>query len=796
MTAFALRLTTLKLISAIAIVLPLWACGGGSDADIVANAGPGVTAPLTSIAPGASAVVPDSNHAPMVNPPVAAPAPNPPSANTNHAVNATDPGRPVPPVVPVAPSNPPPLVTAPTPSPSAPPPQNDQVAQPPVVPPAPPQAPQSDPVSHVAEIGINLPQLSYWDQSFAMADVMRQSSLVDTDWGANYAPDMNGAPGRDFNLLYNATTIGAGTYKLQFTGRADLSSSPIANQSYDAATNRTTADVVLPEDKTGNSWISFRNTRRSAASSSNDGVTDIHLWRPGYPTDGSVMFTTEFLAAMQKVQVLRSMDTVSTNDNDSVNWSDRPRPDFVGRNKRGQSWEWFVALANAADRDIWLNVPVKASDDYITKLAQLLRYGSDGNQPYTSTQANPVYPPLKPGIKVYLEYGNEIWNFAGGFYNMGWVKGLSDAVRLNPSHPIALDGPVTDEWLAFRRYIAWRSSFISKTFRSVWGDADMMVRIRPILAVQAGNANNYLKDGLMWAEAYYKRSDLSGIWWGGGGAQYYAGAKGVDINNPGAVQAYFDAPLDAQATRIDTTWTKAYGLRNIAYEGGPEPGVYGDYAGVKRDVIANTLNTDARMAGLMGRAYDLWRANGGDLFMYYNYTSMGAPWRFVDETRKPTVSDTGSVKMRFLDSLATRPAAALTLGGAVPGTVALRDAAVGVVHRGDSSGSWANNGAWLLRENGTTAHNEFILVPVRAAQAGQYALSVVTLAQNEQPTLEVVVNGKSVGMVTQPAVAAGTAVTSSAVSVTLPEGISVVRIRIHAGSEVWLRDLVLATAGG
>ncbi|MEI9984560.1 MAG: hypothetical protein WDN69_15960 [Aliidongia sp.] len=39
---------------------------------------------------------------------------------------------------------------------------------------------------------------------------------------------------------------------------------------------------------------------------------------------------------------------------------------------------------------------VFASDDYVTKLAQLLAYGSDGVNPYTSPQADPVYPPLTP----------------------------------------------------------------------------------------------------------------------------------------------------------------------------------------------------------------------------------------------------------------------------------------------------------------------------------------------------------------------------------------------------------------
>ena len=71
-------------------------------------------------------------------------------------------------------------------------------------------------------------------------------------------------------------------------------------------------------------------------------------------------------------------------------------------------------------------------------------------------------------------------------------------------------------------------------------------------------------------------------------------------------------------------------------------------------------------------------------------------------------------------------------------------------------------------------------------------MSVVTMAKKEQPTLEMLVNGHSVGVVTQPTADAGAAVASSAVEVSLPEGISVVRIRLKTGAEAWPRDLVFA----
>jgi len=59
----------------------------------------------------------------------------------------------------------------------------------------------------------------------------------------------------------------------------------------------------------------------------------------------------------------------------------------------GVPYEYMIDLCNATDRDIWLCLPALANVDYIQKLAQLVKSR------------------LKPTLKVYLEWSNEIWNF-------------------------------------------------------------------------------------------------------------------------------------------------------------------------------------------------------------------------------------------------------------------------------------------------------------------------------------------------------------------------------------------------
>lgn len=654
----------------------------------------------------------------------------------------------------------------------------------------------------IPNIGIGVHQLSYWDRSFAMADVVRQARFVNLTWGVDVGADAQGAPTQDFLLIFGSHRTGAGKYTLMFNGRADVSvrgapNVSVQNLLYDAKSNRSTADVVLPEDVSGNIWLSFRNTRRAQSSSISDGVTNVQLWRPGYPTDGSVTFTKEFIQAMKKFKVIRTMDLVSTNTNPTATWSERTLPSFVGMTgDKGQSWELLVALANATERDLWINLPVKADDEYIRNLALLLRYGSDGVMPYTSRQTQPKYPPLKTGIKVYVEYGNEVWNFAPGFNGFRWALELANLHRMNPAHPIANDGVVGDQYLALRRWIAFRSAQISQTFRQVWGDSAMMRTIRPIFATQAGDANRYLSNGLAWAESYY--GDVTRLWYGGGGAAYYDSTVEPTDLLPSTMQAYFDGLPSSQFARTvstDSVWTKAYGLRNVAYEGGPGPGGHTLSPDSARAEIAYAYNADPRMRERMHLAQDIWQANGGDLLVYYVYSS-SASWSFSDGSRPLTRSDTDSTKMQFVSDLsdALRPVPPFVLGTPVPGTVYLRSPDASIQTRIGGNTTWGYNGtAYRINANAQyPAHSETVLVPIHTRRPGTYSVSVNTLDALATDRLDIFANGQLAGQVS-PGVTTtpGQPVATTSLAVRLPEGLSVVRVRARVGS-VWIRDLVVS----
>src|SRR5215212_6954659 len=124
-------------------------------------------------------------------------------------------------------------------------------------------------------------------------------------------------------------------------------------------------------------------------------------------------------------------------------------------------------LANETGKDLYITLPVGATNEYIRNLANLIRYGSDGLDPYTEPGADPVYPGLNPNLRVYVEWGNEFWNWA--FSQAGWAAdaGKDEVLNGTPDGQIInFDGqrPGGD----YRRWAALRTVEASNLFREVW----------------------------------------------------------------------------------------------------------------------------------------------------------------------------------------------------------------------------------------------------------------------------------------------------------------------------------------
>lgn len=453
----------------------------------------------------------------------------------------------------------------------------------------------------------------------------------------NPAPmDANSYPTTDCDVFLldggyaqNVNRMGSlrGTYKLYFTGQADIPSAgggTLQNKQYDAVSNTTTADYVVTTDYPSISFA-FRNTRRTATSAVGSGVTNIKLMRPvsigsttSYAQD--TVFTTEYLAAHNRGSVLRMMDLISTNGNVQKEWSSRRRPEEMayynapeggyGWQGKGAPWESCIQLCNTLNKDLWINVPTYASDDYVRQLARLIKTN------------------LNPGLNVYVEYSNEIWNFSFAQFNQ--VSGLARAdIQANPSTSINFDGAcintdgTTNSSTAVPRFWARRVLQISDIFRSEFGDAAMLTRVRPLFETQSA-WQTWIASGMIFLDIYYNNGagnfvatprPISSYIWGGGGSGYISGYPGAVKDNPSAttdsiIAGYSQAwPEHYQTMANDTYWCSVFGLKRVAYEAGTG---LDDFAGP--DSAIQTAQRDPRMQAIYQRTADEFFKAGGELY--------------------------------------------------------------------------------------------------------------------------------------------------------------------------------------
>lgn len=481
----------------------------------------------------------------------------------------------------------------------------------------------------VASIGVNLEANTDWERANMFVDVIKSArGFWDT---STFTAE--GWPVGDFRLYaisasncvfesgvcnsYGSRdkTI-AGTYSLSFSGQATVAAAggAVQNLFYNSTTGKTTAQVVVPTSSHDLIFY-FTNTN-------NQPITDIKLIRPGYSANTTQTFTNEFLAGLAPFKVIRLMDYLATNwchENPDPNlawycdtnerlvhfgptleWSERtPRDKPIQVGEAGGSIEYLVELANIADKDLWLNIPHLASEDYVRGLATYLKNN------------------LEPERKVYLEFSNEVWNF-GSFYQGEAIK--QEALALVAAGNTLLDDPAGNEYEYARRLTIKKIADISLIFRQIFGEAAMMTRVRPIYAdqvawyAQLAGALDWLYKSYPEAPDYY----LYGV----AGAPYY-GAGGTTVDNimaglPAHINSRLGAELNAGDTRYAYYYTiaQAYGLANLAYEGGIDLG-----QGTSNLANKIAVSYDARLTDVTAGYLRQWFACGGDEFVYFGLSS-------------------------------------------------------------------------------------------------------------------------------------------------------------------------------
>ena len=324
-----------------------------------------------------------------------------------------------------------------------------------------------------------------------------------------------------------------------------------------------------------------------------DPIRNIKVWMPGLENAASP-FHPLFLERIRQYKTLRFMNWMRASQSSTKHWADRTTLDSPRQSlKSGVALEYMIDLCNLLEAEPWFSVPHLADDDFVRNFAKMVKER------------------LKPELKVYVEYSNEVWN--GAFKQSKWAReqGLAMGLSLDPKQ-------------AGLRFYAQRSVAVFKIWEEVFGDLSGSRLVR-VLGSQ--HTNPWATEQILnWQSASQHADALAIAPYFGGSvsgqvAQLGESATVDDVLRMTAVSLERDMgeQLDAQKALADQ-----HGLRLIAYEGGQH--LVGRRR-LKHDKALTQLLISANrhpcMYQLYAKAFNLWSQRaGGDLFMAFNNVMM------------------------------------------------------------------------------------------------------------------------------------------------------------------------------
>lgn len=394
----------------------------------------------------------------------------------------------------------------------------------------------------------------------------------------------------------------AGRYTLLYEGEGEMSftfdSAKIVNQQ----PGRMLLDVT-PMD-TG-IWLKISQTNPQ------NPIRNLRLILPGLEKAASQqLFHPLFLERLQPFKTLRFMNWMETNGSELQEWGDRPQVTDATQASQGVALEYLIDLANTLQANPWFTLPHKASDDYVRQFAAMVR------------------DRLDPGLKIYVEYSNEVWNGAPDFSQHQYAQAQGLALGLSD-----------DPYQASLRYYSQRSVEVFKIWESVFGGRDRMVRV---LAAQYANpwtAEQVLnwKDAYKSADAYAIAPYFSGEW------DYLENLPRLLKSSEAEIWQKMEEEIQSYGPYIRENYARIrdeFGLDLIAYEGGQHltSAAFGEEHEEKITQLFTSLNRHPRMATLYTLYLNQWKEVGGGLFCHFvdvtPYTRFGS-WGALEYQDQP-----------------------------------------------------------------------------------------------------------------------------------------------------------------
>jgi hypothetical protein len=275
-------------------------------------------------------------------------------------------------------------------------------------------------------INVTWQNMAHLSTSAALTNAMKNSS----NWlgNPNYSVDEHGYPteleeGENASLyIYNGTRhYPTGDYTLKWDGSGKIKIETCSNGNFTfEPDDNNTQTVPVTRVCDGGIRLTILETSKG------DHIRNIRFYLPGYD-DNSSYWTDHYIDFHSQFGVTRfawgsgMYSSYSTWDERSepgdLNWSDSDQHPEINN---GIPVEAKIDLANRAGVDLWICTPVRASRRYQRKLATIIR------------------DQLDPGLKCWIEWGNEYWNCGKwGYEGCVYIKELTNQNDLNSAQNYA-----------------------------------------------------------------------------------------------------------------------------------------------------------------------------------------------------------------------------------------------------------------------------------------------------------------------------------------------------------------------
>ncbi len=482
-------------------------------------------------------------------------------------------------------------------------------------------------INATSSIATNLHGIAYWSPEWTFVDAFKASSpwisgstsgswndgrIVDTDtdgWVKSLQADQIA---RTLMFVIQGGHYPAGPYIVRYDGQGTLQ----YGQGATLAQSGPGRDVLQVDPIRGPIELDVTST------AAGDPIRNIHVIMPGgichgdpfrYAADSAacsglgafesfednyatIVFHPKFLERLRPYRALRFQEWAATNNSTQQFWSGRSKLsdarwwEYPPLNAKGVPVEVMVDLANRLGADPWFNLPHLADDAYVTEYARLVAQN------------------LRPDLKAYVEYSNEVWNgiFAQAAYAQ--AQGLALGLSTNPG-------------LAQLFFYSKRSVEIFAVWSAEMGNPARLVRVMATQAA-ATQASQYVLD---YDNASLK-TDVLAI------APYFGNRLGMPSQETttaamtlsdlfSALQTS-ELPLAVGMINDQMAVAKAHGLPLVAYEAGQHlVGVGSAQNNLAINALFDSANRDPRMGDVYTSYLNAWKASGAQLL--FHFTSCG-----------------------------------------------------------------------------------------------------------------------------------------------------------------------------